>query len=549
MIDSVLSMALNYHRAGHLDQADYLCSQLTSQLADLAKVIHLRGLIANAKGQHDLCIQYATQAAALAPDNAEFHNLVGVSYCQAGRFEQAAASFRRAIEIQPNYAAAYLNCSLAYQSEGRFAQALDMALEAVKIRPDPGGYLYVGVAYVRLGRHDEAEAAFRTVLRHAPDHVDAWCNVGHVCKEVGRFDDATLAYQEVLRREPFHGRAVYSLSQIRRHTRQDLPWCTELETALAGRVMSAEDRISLHFALGKIYEDIGHYAVAFTHYQRGNKLASSPYDRDDESRRVGELIDYFSPEWFAAREGFGSSSDLPVFVVGMFRSGTTLVEQIVSSHSQVFGGGELLDMERIRADLSPLTGDLPFPSCVGELSPGQVQALANDYLNRRRAACGDARHVTDKMPGNILNLGLIALLFPRAKIIHCTRDPLDNCFSCYATHFAARPNYCSDLDNLSFHSRLNARLMDHWRRVLPMPILDVQYEDLVADQQGMSRRILEFCGLPWEDQCLRFFENKRPIQTSSDWQVRQPMYATAIGRWRRFAPYLGALLDSFDTAA
>jgi tetratricopeptide (TPR) repeat protein len=543
--ESVLPVALEYHRAGQLDHADELYGQLTADLPKLAQVVHLRGMVAHSKGEFDLTIQYASQAAALDPSNSDNHNLLGSGYYNAGRYTEAIAAYRKAIETRPDNAMAYSNCSLAMQASYRFHEAVELAQKAIELRPDLKGlYGNVGICLVRVGRHAEAIPYFQEVLAFDPNHTMNWLNLGHVYKEIGQFDKAAEAYQQVLRLAPTDGQAILGLSHTRRFNRADLPWCAQIEQQLQNVNLRANDRYSIHFALGKIYEDVGHYAVAFKHYQHGQQMAATPYDRMSCTARYQAQRNYFTADWFAQHRGYGSDSTAPIFIVGMFRSGSTLVEQILASHSQVFGAGELPDMERIFSELPGMVGREDFPGCLDDLSAAQAHGVANDYLKRRRAEMGDKLFVTDKMLVNFWNLGLIALLFPNAKIIHCHRDPRDTCLSIYSTRFSERLQFAHDLGDLGYFYSQYAAMMEHWRRVLPIPILDVAYEDVVADQVGMTRRILEYCNLPWEPQCLQFYAHDRPISTSSDWQVRQPVYKTAVRRWERFAPYLGKLFDA-----
>ncbi len=543
--ESVLPVALEYHRAGQLDHADELYGQLTADLPKLAQVVHLRGMVAHSKGEFDLTIQYASQAAALDPSNSDNHNLLGSGYYNAGRYNEAIAAYRKAIETRPDNAMAYSNCSLAMQAAGRFHESLKMALKAIELRPELKGlYGNVGISLIRLGRHREAISYFRTAIDGNPQNSMNWLNLGHLYKELGEFENAGIAYENVLKILPTDGHAILGMALIRKFTRVDLPWCAQLEQLLASPRAHSKDRYSIHFALGKIYEDIGHFAVAFSHYQRGHQIDPVPYQRQVTQERLDLNRSLFTTEWLASRCNFGLDTTAPIFIVGMFRSGSTLVEQTLTSHSLVHGAGELPDLERLYHDLSHITGHNDLVSCFNALTPSQCHAIASDYLNRRRVEMGAKAYVTDKMLVNFWNLGLIALLFPKAKIIHCMRDPRDTCLSCYSTRFSDRLDYTQDLGDLGHYYRTYQAMMDHWRRVLPIPILDVAYEDVVADQVGMTRRILEYCNLPWEPQCLQFYKNDRPISTSSDWQVRQPVYKTAVRRWERFAPYLGKLFDA-----
>lgn len=545
--NTLLPQALEYHRSGLLDHADNLYGQLTSDLPQLAQVVHLRGIVAHSKGQYDLAIQFASQAAALDPSNTEYHNLLGSGYYHAGRNVEAIAAFKQAILTQPTNALAYSNASLALQAAGRFHESLAMSLKAVELRPDlPGLRGMVGISLIRLSRHREAIPHILAALEADPKHVLNWLNLGHLYKEIGEFDLSRQAYQRVLALAPTDGDAILGLALIRKYTRDDLPWCLQLEQALQRPQLTQSDRYSIQFALGKIYQDIGHYAVAFAHFQQAHQVYAQPYDRAQCTHRYESQRDHFTREWFANHRGFGVESSAPIFIVGMFRSGSTLVEQTLASHSMVHGAGELPDMERLYGELPTIT-DSSFPACVDLLSATQSIGLANDYLNRRRAEMGDKLYFTDKMLVNFWNLGLIALLFPRAKIIHCLRDPRDTCVSCYTNRFTDRPEYAQNLRDLGFYYQHYVAMMNHWRRVLPLPILDVAYEDMIADQVGTTRRVLDFCELPWEENCLHFHKSGRPIATSSDWQIRQPIYTSAVSRWERYTPYLGDLIEALQT--
>jgi len=254
------------------------------------------------------------------------------------------------------------------------------------------------------------------------------------------------------------------------------------------------------------------------------------------------VIATFGAEFFARTDRAGSQSELPVFIVGMPRSGTTLVEQILASHPMVHGAGELDYMRRIMQTLPERLGvQRPIPECAANIDTALAERIAEEHLQHLREHSASALRITDKTPSNFLRLGLIALLFPKARIIHCQRDPLDTCLSCYFLRFGQGQAFAYDLDDLGRYYRDCARLMEHWRRVLPSPLLEVPYEALVADQEGWSRRLIAFLGLDWDDRCLAFYRSERQVKTASVWQVRQPVYASSIGRWRRYAKHLGPL--------
>lgn len=311
-------------------------------------------------------------------------------------------------------------------------------------------------------------------------------------------------------------------------------------------------RAALHFALGRLLDRRDDIDGAFRHYHAGNRIkaALAPFDAAAHAAYTDRLIEIFDQRFFAERAGFGSPSERPVFIVGMPRSGSTLVEQILSCHPDVTAAGEHDEMRRIARRLpEAVESTARFPDCVAAITPDIAAGLAAAYLaslERLDPPPGDARRVADKMLGNFLRLGLIALMFPNARVIHCRRDPLDTALSCYVQSFERGMRFTYDLAHLGIAYRHYERLMAHWRRALPLAMLDVQYEALVADQEGTSRQIVDFCGLDWDPCCLAFHEKERQVRTASFWQVRQPLYASSVGRWRRYEAHLGPLIEALE---
>jgi hypothetical protein len=328
----------------------------------------------------------------------------------------------------------------------------------------------------------------------------------------------------------------------------------ELEQALARPDRSEDERVYLHFALGRMYEDLADYERAFTHFSAGNRIENSRLGYRPEAYReqVDALIETFSADFLASMTAAGAASDTPLFIVGLPRSGTTLVEQILASHPEVYGAGELSWFTKAEHDLAGFIGSgHPYPRCVAQLDKAGIDVLAKKYLDYLDTLSGHGgyRHITDKMPSNYERLGLIALLFPQARIIHCRRDPLDNAISQYCLLFQGDMGYSRDLYNLGTHYADYRRLMEHWHACLPGRILDVQYETLVVDHEGEIRRLLDFAGLAWDPACLNFFDAKRAVRTSSDFQVRKPIYATSVGRWKHYEKYLEPLQRGLQDGA
>jgi hypothetical protein len=306
----------------------------------------------------------------------------------------------------------------------------------------------------------------------------------------------------------------------------------------------------VHFTLAGHWERSADYDRAFVHYRQANDLKRECYrqramafDQDKHKDLIDRLIAFFTPEFFQKTRHFGADTELPVFVVGMVRSGTSLVEQILASHPQASGAGELKDIDQLSLTLPERLGGASYPDCLAQLDPLTAKTVAYAYLLRLAHDSGAAVRVVDKMPHNCLHLGLIAVLFPRARIIHCRRDPMDVCASAYFQNFKWLP-YAASMEDIAFYHRQYERLMAHWRRALPTPIHEVVYEEMVAHQEAVSRDLVRHCGLDWDDRCLAFYQSKRAVQTASKLQVRQPIYTRSVAGWKRFESHLQPLRDA-----
>jgi tetratricopeptide (TPR) repeat protein len=539
--------------------------------------------------QFDQAAAAALEAIRLNPAFADAHNNLGVALRELGRLAEAEAAFRAALQCNPRHADARSNLGAALHRQGRLPEALAVLREAVRLAPshaqshnDLGGVLLargeteeaagrlrealrldptcsdahnnLGVALRDMGRIDEAMSYFREVLRLKPDSPTAHNNIGFTLEAQGHPCEALAEFQEALRLEPNNSMALLALSALSLADHYDF---TDDELgrleALASRPdLPDDERSRVHFALARAGDRAGAHGEAFAHYRRGNELrkattalAGITYDAAAHCRLVDQLASVFTPDWFEQHRSFGSDSELPVFVVGMMRSGTTLAEQILASHPRVFGAGELSEVGRLVGALPGLIpGGRAYPECLAGLDTATARGLAERHLTRLHELGGGAARVIDKQPFNFQHLGVIATLFPRARVIHCRRDPIDTCLSCFVQYFGKPHPFALDLAHLGHYYREYERLMAHWRRVLPVPVFELHYEELTADQEAVSRRLVEFCGLEWDERCLRFHETRRPVRTASTLQVRRPMYRTSVGRWKRYEAQLGPLLDA-----
>lgn len=481
----------------------------------------------------------------LKPQWPEAFNNLGNVLLELGKLEEARASFEQALRINSRYAEALVNLGNVLKLQGQSAQAVTNYRRALEINPNfATAYKSLGGALIILGQLDEALACYRQAGRLDPADIGMIAAEAAILERQGLADQAYATIKPYIDNGPPNleiGNALSALcDQVGR--------CDEaialLEKGLAQEhgFLQLQRRIVAHFNLGRLYDRKGEYDKAFAHFKTGNDLKPNSFDREGFAKGMEELPSVFNAEFMRDAPRATHGSQRPIFIVGMPRSGTSLVEQILSSHPQVYGAGELDDINNLSADMCKmLSSSSGYPACVRELTEDGCNRLATRYLDRLAQLSPDTRYVTDKMPQNFLHLGLIALLFPQAHIIHCMREPLDTCLSCYFHDFASYHPYVYQLENLGLYYRHYQRLMRHWREVLPLPIHDVSYEALVEDQEAVTRDMLAFCGLEWDARCLRHHENKRFVNTLSYSQVRKPIYKGAVQRWRHYEAYLEPL--------
>jgi tetratricopeptide (TPR) repeat protein len=391
---------------------------------------------------------------------------------------------------------------------------------------------------------------YRRALALNPNLADAHNNMGNALKELGRLDEANSAYVEAIRLEPGLTGAHLNLADSKTFTRNDSQLAALETLAAKTDCLSAADRIHLGFALAKAYADLKDHPRAFKHLREANaaKRATIAYDEAATFAFFDRIERTFTAAAIRTRSGGGDPSAMPIFVIGMPRSGTTLVEQILASHPMVFGAGELRALYDIVATVHDVAGNtLDYPEFMSVADGTALRQIGLRYIAelRKRAPTSERvpGRITDKMPSNYYYVGLIHLALPNAKIVHCVRDPIDTCISCFTKLFTAEQSHTYDLAELGRYYRRYQRLMAHWRRVLPAGrMLDIRYEDVVADLEGQARRLLDYCGLPWDDGCLAFHRTVRPVRTASATQVRQPIYKSAVGRWKAYEKELGPLL-------
>jgi len=537
------------------------------------------GIVRFRLGRHDEAIVLLRRAVSRAPGEAAIANTLGEFLCLTGRFEEALPPLRRAAGIEPREPAIQLNLGNALSGVNRYEEALDCYRRAVAGNPKiREAHNNAGLMLAALGRHDEAAVHYRNALACDPGYREARINLGITLDANGRLEEALAAFDTVIAADPHHGQAQMGRGMVLRELGRVEEARAALERAVAlepGNPMaqraladakqflpgdpqiaqmeailkhadslSHEERINLHTALARAYDDLGRYAEAFANMKQGKALWRSTvrYDEVAELSSFAAIAKLFTPEVLQALQGCGHPSELPVFILGMPRSGSTLVEQILAAHPKVFGAGEIGDF-----GVAAGGGYAPSNRTSFARTAEEVSGIGARYAEKLRTLAPQAERIVDKQPANFFFAGLIHLALPRARIVHVRRDPRDICLSCYAQVFTSAIPYNGDLGELGRYTRAYGKLMAHWRAALPSgAMLEIDYEDIVRDFQTQARRLVEFCGLDWDERCLDFHNVERPVFTSSAYQVRRPLYAGSVGRWRHYQEWLGPLFEALE---
>ncbi len=481
------------------------------------------------------------------PRNVDALRLLAQIASGAGHVDDAERLLQEALRIAPDFMLAILDLGQLYKEEDRHAEAIACFDRAIALEPSRfRAHFQRAATLARASFTPEAVAAYRHCLELRPTHAGAMLGLGHVLKAAGDFAGAVSSYEESRRRAPESGETYWSLANLKTY-RFDDDTVAEMEKRMAADGISAQSQVNFLFALGKAYEDRGDHQRAWQRYRQGNELQRSQvsYDPVQTESLNDRILATFDAEFLASRRDAGDPDPAPIFILGLPRSGSTLLEQVLASHSAVEGTAELPYVGRLATSLGRHRAPgIRYPEVVREIDPARLAALGAEYLALARMhRRTDAPRFIDKMPNNFPNIGLIALMLPNARIVDARRNPLDACLSCYRQLFAKGQNFTYDLTEIGEYYLQYQRMMDHWHAVMPGRVLTVQYEEVVSDFETQARRLLEFCGLPWEDACLRFYESERPVRTPSAEQVRQPIYDRSVGHWRHYEGHLGELID------
>jgi len=480
------------------------------------------------------------------PKNVEALRLLALVAMQTEHYGQAEQLLKRAVDIAPDYVAGWIDLSRAQLERLDLPAARASIERAAQLNPRSANVqIHLANVEARSGRHLDAIESYRRATELSPALPAGYLGLGNTLKTVGRQAEAIASYRRATVLRPELSEAWWSLSNLKTFRFEDADVDT-MERQLEAGKLSDEARVQFSFALAKAREDRGEYARAFALYDRGNRTrrALENYDPIQTEMINEKIVDVFTAEFLARHAGRGHPDPAPIFIVGLPRSGSTLIEQILASHSQVDATHELPEAGRLIQRINRDRVDrIAYPEAVRDFSDEAWAALGRSYIEQTRQYRRDAPRFIDKMPNNFASIGLLSLALPNARFINTRRHPLDTCLSCYRQLFARGQPFTYDLLELGEYYLQYDRMMAHWHAVLPGRVLDVQYESVVADQEAQTRRLLDFCGLPWEDPCLRYYETERAIRTASSEQVRRPIYTSSMGLWRHYTRELAPLIE------
>lgn len=576
---------MSHHAAGRPAEAEFCYRAVKRRDPAYADAQRLRGLLAYQRGDLDTAITLLQRAVKLRPSDPVFQHTLAETLRSAGRRVAALGPYRRAAELDPERIENHLDWATALADAGRSERALAVysalaqrdpappvaRLRMVTLRYERGeltiardllrvweaerptdveSQLLLGEAWTAVGEPARAADLYRA-MSQAQDKTPAenaqlHAQLGSVLQALGEFDAAETSFEQALALDPGQG-WIHAALISNRGYRPSAERRQAMQRLIDAPATDDDSRVHLHFALGQWHDRQAEPAAAFAHFESGNRLHATrePFNATEFDDRMDRIIAYFDADRFERQAAGGQASNKPLFVVGMPRSGTSLVEQILASHPAVYGGGEMEDLRRMVTELPAVASKWrAFPECLDGVSDADTAGFAQRYLAGLDARAPDAARVVDKMPFNLLWLGWVARMLPNARVVFCRREPMDNCLSCYFQAFNSGLRFTYDQAHLGQVYRQHERLMAHWADCLPLPILTVDYESMVSDPESQIRRLIDFADLPWDARCLDFHRTDRSVLTASVWQVRQPLYRSSIARWRAYDPWLGELRDS-----
>ena len=580
--DTILLLGMIAHEQRDLETAVDHYGRFLDLEPNHARTHYHLGLALNQLGRTEPAARHFGQSIAISDENRNAHVQLGDASTKLGRWDEAAKAYRRALDLDSDDVATTIKLGNTLLATQRFADAVELYERAVDAFPENAQvHRHLGAVLHRMGRTQRSIDCFQEALRLRPDYAKARIDYALVLRQLGRTKDAREQIEEAIRASPEEVDGHLSLAlTLRQEGQTDLavdrlerllaaaPACAaayhhialiepgprlrpRIESLLADPGLPKDDAIHCHFALGNIGDANGAFDQAFRHYQTANSLhrQSVVYEPEANTRLFERLMATYSKHFFERQQTLGNPSRQPVFIVGLPRSGTTLVEQVLASHRSIHGAGELESLAGVNHAIARRFRDAkPAPESMSLIDARAVDEFSALYLAELRLRSATAERIVDKLPGNFVRIGLIKTLFPNAYIVHCTRNSLDTCLSLYFHYFQALA--CSfDLAELGRYCVDYRRLMAHWNDVFPGEIFEVRYEDLVAEPERIARSLLDYLHLEWDEACLAFHKNKRSVMSPSNLQVRRPIYSTSVGRWRRYEKHLGPLMEVLESGS
>ena len=503
-----LQLALSHQAAGHLGQAEEILQRVLAH-----------------KSNHAMALK-----------------LLGRLYCDSGRVEQGIHCLEQCVQYEPGELSNYTELGHVLRVTGRRDAAEQVLLKGIGLKSnDPQVHYELGCLYHDQTKLEPASAELNLALKLNPNHIAARQRLGEIHQALWQSGEAEACFRRVITKSPHDPEAHRGLAYLKRFTE----YSSDIQSMEESYEKSSEqgmDRVVLAFSLGKVFEDLERYDESFAYYEEANRLHRSLYQFsiDQEAAYFETYRDAFTSDWLTDTTKHAIEDATPIFVIGMPRSGTSLVEQILASHSSVFGAGEVYHSTVFDSRVAQATGR-PFPQSISSVPAEVLTQSAQVYVENLRADADQSARITDKLPHNFLRVGLLTAVMPQARIIHCVRDPMDTCLSIFTHFFSSAHGYASDLKELGQYYRLYEQLTQDWETRFPGCMYRISYEDLVADHEREIKQLLEYCGLPFEPECLRFHETTRAVNTPSAAQVRQPLYQSAVSRWKRYETHLQPL--------
>ena len=541
-----------------------------------AEARYTLGLVLRELGRAESAIEHFRKSIAVTADNAAVHHQLADAYTSLQRWEEAITAYQQTLAIDAEDVVAMIKLGNVFNTVHRWPKSIAMYEQALAIQPDNVQvHRHLGASLQQMGQTENAIKCFEQALSLRPDYIDARIKLAQVLRELGRAEEAKVQLEQVIDLKPDEteahiilaltlrelGQAELAVEGLERQLKSKPDFGAlhyhiaainpkqehrpAVEKLISNPGLSNSDAIYCHFALGNIFKAGKSFDQAFEHFLKANTLhrETFSYDVRDDTQVIDKLIKVYSKGFFQGKRHLGSASQLPVFILGMPRSGSTLVEQILSSHPEVYGADELHALTAVEIGITQqLEHANPYPECMSIFDKTIAEAYAARYLQELALHCPTAKRITDKLLGNFSRIGLIKTLFPEARIIHCQRNPLDNCISIFF-HFFADLKCSFELTELGQYYLDYQRLMSHWHELFPGEILNVRYEELVMDQEGVSRQLVDYIGLQWDEKCLAFHDNERDVRTSSNIQVRQPMHKHSMNSAKPYEKHLQPLIE------